>query len=107
MWRAITCAKSKGDLKRALYIVCCRIQELEARVEGRWAGHDCCGERSARPFSVRWNEGKRNPDFFTVVLCHDENLWILRAESQPEAELVCRRLNKLLTGRIAGLKAEG
>jgi len=32
MWDAINTAKSKGDLRRALYLVCCRVQELEVRL---------------------------------------------------------------------------
>ena len=36
MWEAINSAKSKRDLRRALYFVCCRIQELESRL--------CCGK---------------------------------------------------------------
>jgi hypothetical protein len=37
MWEAINSAKSKRDLRRALYFVCCRIQELESRLL-------CCGK---------------------------------------------------------------
>lgn len=32
MWEAINSAKTKGDLRRALYFVCCRLQELESRL---------------------------------------------------------------------------
>jgi hypothetical protein len=35
MWAAINSAKTKGDLRRALYLVCCRLQELEARLTKR------------------------------------------------------------------------
>lgn len=33
MWDAINNAKTKDDLRAALYFVCCRLQELEARIE--------------------------------------------------------------------------
>lgn len=32
MWDAINEAKSKSDLRDALYLVCCRLQELEAKL---------------------------------------------------------------------------
>ena len=32
MWIAINSAKTKGDLRRALFFVCCRLQELEAQL---------------------------------------------------------------------------
>lgn len=32
MWDAINDAKTKDDLRSALYFVCCRIQELEGRM---------------------------------------------------------------------------
>jgi len=33
MWKMINKAKSVKDLRRALYCVCCRLQELESRTE--------------------------------------------------------------------------
>jgi len=30
MWEAINAAKTIKDLREALYLICCRIQELEA-----------------------------------------------------------------------------
>jgi len=30
MWKAINKAKTKKDLREAIFLVCCRIQELEA-----------------------------------------------------------------------------
>ena len=33
MWKAINKAKSKKDLRDALYLVCCRIQELEDKID--------------------------------------------------------------------------
>lgn len=33
MWRLINEAKTKGDLRRALYCVCCRLQYLESKLE--------------------------------------------------------------------------
>jgi len=33
MWKAINNAKTRGDLRRALYFVCCRLQELETRFQ--------------------------------------------------------------------------
>ena len=35
MWEAINSAKTKGELRRALYFVCCRLQELESRLTPR------------------------------------------------------------------------
>lgn len=35
MWQAVNGAKSKEDLRHALYFVCCRIQELEERMEAK------------------------------------------------------------------------
>lgn len=32
MWETINSARTKKDLRRALYFVCCRVQELEARL---------------------------------------------------------------------------
>ena len=32
MWDAINNAKTKDDLRWALYFVCCRLQELESRI---------------------------------------------------------------------------
>jgi hypothetical protein len=32
MWDAINNAKTKEELRRALYLVCCRLQELEAKI---------------------------------------------------------------------------
>jgi len=32
MWEAINGAKSRRDLREALYFVCCRIQELESKL---------------------------------------------------------------------------
>lgn len=36
MWDAINSAKTKGELRMALYFVCCRIQELEAKMDCRF-----------------------------------------------------------------------
>jgi hypothetical protein len=33
MWKAINNAETKNDLRLALYFVCCRLQELESRIE--------------------------------------------------------------------------
>lgn len=33
MWKKINKAKTKKDLRWALYFVCCRLQELESRIE--------------------------------------------------------------------------
>lgn len=33
LWEAINGAKSKKQLRKALYLVCCRIQELESRLD--------------------------------------------------------------------------
>ena len=33
MWELINTSKSAKDLRRALYCVCCRLQELESRME--------------------------------------------------------------------------
>lgn len=33
MWRAINTAKSIDDLRDALYFVCCRLQELEHKLD--------------------------------------------------------------------------
>ena len=33
MWESINEAKTKGDLRRALYFVCCRLQEFESEIE--------------------------------------------------------------------------
>lgn len=38
MWDRINSATSKAKLRRALYIVCCRLQELESRLEKRERG---------------------------------------------------------------------
>lgn len=35
MWDSINNAKSKDDLRAALYFVCCRLQELESRLTPR------------------------------------------------------------------------
>jgi hypothetical protein len=35
MWNAINSARTIHDLREALYLVCCRLQELEARLEPR------------------------------------------------------------------------
>lgn len=35
MWRQINKAKTRKQLRRALYFVCCRIQELESKVDGK------------------------------------------------------------------------
>lgn len=35
MWEAINSAKTKDDLRTALYFVCCRLQELESRLTKR------------------------------------------------------------------------
>ena len=32
MWQEINGAKTKGDLRRALYTICCRLQELEEKI---------------------------------------------------------------------------
>lgn len=37
MWKAINEAKTKDDLKDALYFVCCRLQELESKYD-----NNCC-----------------------------------------------------------------
>ena len=36
MWDAINNAKTKDELRLALYFVCCRIQELESKMDGRF-----------------------------------------------------------------------
>lgn len=36
MWQAINHAKTKRELRNALYFVCCRIQELEAQIDNRF-----------------------------------------------------------------------
>ena len=33
MWNIINSAKTRKDLRRALYCVCCRLQELESVIE--------------------------------------------------------------------------
>ena len=33
MWDEINNAKTIADLRRALYCICCRLQELESRIE--------------------------------------------------------------------------
>lgn len=33
MWWAINHARTKQDLREALYFVCCRLQELESKLE--------------------------------------------------------------------------
>jgi len=33
MWEAINSAKTKADLRSALYLVCCRLQELETKYD--------------------------------------------------------------------------
>lgn len=33
MWKSINEAKSKKDLREALYLVCCRLQDLESKIE--------------------------------------------------------------------------
>ena len=35
MWDEINSAKTVTDLRRALYFVCCRLQELEAKLGGK------------------------------------------------------------------------
>jgi len=35
MWEEINGAKTIAELRMALYVVCCRIQELESRVENQ------------------------------------------------------------------------
>lgn len=35
MWDSINKSKNTRDLREALYIVCCRLQELEVKVENR------------------------------------------------------------------------
>ena len=32
MWKEINNARTRGDLRRALYFVCCRLQELEEKI---------------------------------------------------------------------------
>ncbi len=34
MWRRINDAETVDDLRSALYLVCCRLQELEAKLRG-------------------------------------------------------------------------
>jgi hypothetical protein len=36
LWDEINSARTKKQLRRALYTVCCRIQELETRIEKLW-----------------------------------------------------------------------
>ena len=101
-------ARTMGDLKELLIKFYCRLLELEARVGKRRADCNCHTERLTLPFSVQWHAGDpdvtgREHDSFTVVLCNNESLWVISMESRPEAEAVCRRLNKLLTGCITGL----
>jgi hypothetical protein len=45
MWKAINKAKTKTGLRNALYLVCCRLQELEAKIaDGDYRGIcACCG----------------------------------------------------------------
>ena len=33
MWRSINKAKTKSELRQAIYFVCCRIQELESKID--------------------------------------------------------------------------
>lgn len=33
MWKEINNARTRGDLRRALYFVCCRLQELESKID--------------------------------------------------------------------------
>ena len=47
MWAQINGARTIADLRRALYTVCCRLQELEARLPGRKAATRRRGKRDA------------------------------------------------------------
>lgn len=38
MWDAINNARTKADLRHALYFVCCRLQELESKLAAPGAG---------------------------------------------------------------------
>ena len=40
MWKEINAAKTRGDLRRALYFVCCRLQELESQVVKKQSTHE-------------------------------------------------------------------
>ena len=49
MWESINTAKTKRDLRWALYFVCCRLQELESRMyrvpQTAWKYCPHCGNR--------------------------------------------------------------
>jgi hypothetical protein len=40
MWKRINMAETVADLREALYMVCCRLQELEGRAARPWAERD-------------------------------------------------------------------
>ena len=40
MWKLINSAKTVSALREALYLVCCRLQELEGRASRPWAERD-------------------------------------------------------------------
>ena len=44
MWEKINSAKSKDDLRTALYFVCCRLQEFESRLTKRELDGPKCTE---------------------------------------------------------------
>lgn len=50
MWKKINEAKTISDLKDALYLVCCRLQELEATLDKKEASPDL--ERRAKRQSL-------------------------------------------------------
>lgn len=103
MWNAINEARTNADLADALYLVCCRIQRLEARMEKRWAGWDGRGEHPALPFSV--HPGAH--DLFQVIFDRDEERGVFSSKSQAVAAELCWILNKFLAGRVSGLTGEG
>ena len=52
MWEAINSAKTKGDLRQALYFVCCRLQELESRLTLRATDGATCPPRREPPAAL-------------------------------------------------------
>ena len=48
MWAEINGAKNIDDLRMALYVVCCRIQDLESRVNAKLGGRPRKPKRVAR-----------------------------------------------------------
>jgi len=40
MWKVINTAKTRGDLRRALYCICCRLQELETQMVKKESAND-------------------------------------------------------------------